>query len=329
VLALGRRQLLATALAAAVIPRRLEAQPSAKPARIGLLVIARNPGIESAFPDGLAQLGYREGRDVIIEWRSADGRSDRLPSLATELVRVPVEVIVAAGPEARIAAMRATSSIPIVAIGGSDPVAEGWASTIARPGGTVTGLTVTFPDLFAKHVELIKLMIPELSRLAVMLDPGADPVAVSGQMRSIWHTAARARAIDVGLVEVHRPAELARGFERIVQDRRQGLIVVETAMLFAHRAEIAERALKSRLPTIGEWRLSAAEGFLASYGADLADLLRRAAGYVDRILKGTAPGQLPIERPTKFTFVINRKTARALGVTIPSAVLLRADDVLD
>jgi putative ABC transport system substrate-binding protein len=244
-----------------------------------------------------------------------------------ELLRLHVDIIVAAGPEARIAAMKATSTTPIVAISGSDPVAEGWASNIARPGGTVTGLTVTFPELLAKKVELLKQMVPGLSRLAVMLDPAAS--SGTAPVRNVLQAAASALAIDVALLEVQRPADLGPAVQRIAEERRQGLVVAETAMLFAHRAEIARLALKSRLPTIGEWRLSAADGFLASYGADLADLLRRAAGYVDRILKGAPPRDLPIERPTKFTFVINRATARALGLPIPPAVLQRADELID
>ena len=324
---LGRRRLLIAGLAAAA-SRRAEAQPPSKPARIGLLVIARNPLIESAFPEGLAQLGYESGRDVVVEWRSADGHTDRLPRLAVELVRLRVDIIVAAGPEARIASMKATSTTPIVAIGGSDPVAEGWARSIARPGGVVTGLTVTFPELLAKKIELVKQMIPGLTRLAVLVDPSADPMTLSGQVRETWQAKATALAIDVGLFEVRRLDDLGAAIQRMVQDRRQGLVVVETAMLFAHRAEIAERALRRRLPAIGEWRASVADGFLASYGADLAELLRRAAGYVDRIVKGSKLGELPIERPTKFQLVVNQTTARALGITIPPAVLLRVDEVI-
>jgi putative tryptophan/tyrosine transport system substrate-binding protein len=307
-----------------LLPLHGEAQQaSGKVPRVGFLVMARNPGIEDAFPRALGDLGYVERRDVVIEWRSAEGRSDRMPALAAELVRLGVDVIVAAGPEARLGAMKATSTTPIVVVGGSDPVGEGWAASLARPGGNVTGLTATHLEMHGKKLELLKEAVPGLARVTVISD-----VTVTISARDSIQTAARSMSLDVAITEVQRPDDLERVFREAVRDRRQAVSVVETAMIFAHRAEIAERARKSRLPMIGEWELSARAGFLMSYGADLSDLLRRAGTYVDKILKGAKPGDLPIERPTKFEFVINLKTAKAIGLTIPHAVLSRADQVI-
>jgi putative ABC transport system substrate-binding protein len=304
-----------------------EAQPAAgKMPRVGFLVMARNPGIEDAFPQRLTELGYVEGRDVMIEWRSAEGRGDRMPALAAQVVQLGVDLIVAAGPEARLGAMSATSTIPIVVVGGSDPVAEGWAKSLARPGGNVTGLTVTHPDLAGKKLELLKETIPGLTRVAVISD--VSRATSASQFRASTQAAAHSLSLDLRIIEVQQPGDLEGAFRQAVRDRRQAISVVETAMLFAHRAEIAERARKNRLPIIGEWQLSASAGFLMSYGADLSDLLRRAGTYVDKIIKGAKPGDLPVERPTKFEFVINLKTAKAIGLAIPPAVLSRADHVI-
>jgi len=291
--------------------------------------MARNPGVEDAFPRRLGELGYVEGRDVVIEWRSADGRSDQMATLAAEVVRLGTDVIVAAGPEARIAAMKATSTIPIVTVGGSDPVAEGWAASLARPGGNVTGFTVSYPELAAKRLELLKQMIPGLSRVAVIWHPHAISPSVAVEFRTLIRSSARSLGVDLQLIEVRRPADFDAAFQQAIHNRRQALSVIESAMVFAHRADLAERARKSRLPTIGQMELSARAGYLASYGPDLGDLLGRAASYVDRILKGAKPGELPIQRPTKFEFVINLKTAKALGITIPPSLLQRADQVIE
>jgi putative ABC transport system substrate-binding protein len=304
---MDRRRFLLTSLAATVTtPLAAGAQRNGKISRVGFLVMARNPGVENAFPRGLAELGYVEGRDVIIEWRSADGRSDQVAALAAELVQSNADVIVAAGPEARIAVMKATATIPIVAVGGGDPVAEGWAASLARPGGNVTGFTATHPELIVKKLDLLKELIPGLSRVAVIWDPDAIGASVRVASMTAMRAAARSLRIDVKVIEVRGPADFDAAFRQAVQDRRQALSVNETAMVFAHRADIAELARRSRLPTIGEWRLSASAGFLISYGADLSDLLRRAASHVDKILKGAKPGALPIERPTKFELVVNR-----------------------
>jgi putative ABC transport system substrate-binding protein len=324
---MDRRRFVLTSLACALAgPRATEAQ---KHARVGFLVMARNPGVESAFPRGLAELGYVEGRDVTIEWRSADGRVERMDTLVRELVYSGVDIIVAAGPEARIAAMNSTTTIPIVVIGGSDAVAEGWAASLARPGGNVTGLTVTVPELLGKQLELLTEMVPGVSRVAVIRDPDTIRPQLLATQRRTMETAARSLRISVEFIEVRRPSDLEPAFRRMVQTGQQAVIVNETAMIFAHRAAISERAQRIRLPAIGQWSASAHAGFLATYGADLSDLLRRSARHVDRILRGVKPADLPVEQPTTFELVINLKTARALGLTIPPSLLARADQVID
>lgn len=202
-----RRTFVAGTLAIVAAPLTAEAQRESKVARIGFLVMARNPGVESAFPSGLAELGYVQGRDVIIEWRSADGRSDQLPALAAEMVQLGAEVIVAGGPEARIAAMNATTTIPIVVVGGVDPVAEGWAASLARPGGNATGLTVTYPELIGKKLDILKQLIPGLSRVAVLSDPDAIPPSARLASTTATRTAARSLRLDVKVIEVRGPAD--------------------------------------------------------------------------------------------------------------------------
>jgi putative ABC transport system substrate-binding protein len=225
--------------------------------------------------------------------------------------------------------MNSTPTIPIVVIGGSDAVAEGWAASLARPGGNVTGLTVTVPELLGKQLELLTGMVPGVSRVAVMRDPDAIRPQLLAPQRRTMETAARSLRVSVEFIEVRRPNDLDPAFRRMVQTGQQAVIVNETAMIFAHRADISERAQRSRLPAIGQWGASAHAGFLASYGADLSDLVRRSARHVDRILRGAKPADLPVEQPTKFELVINLKTAKALGLTIPPSMVARADQVIE
>jgi putative tryptophan/tyrosine transport system substrate-binding protein len=267
--------------------------------------------------------GYVEGRDVIIEWRDAEGHDDRVPALAADLVRLGVDVIVAVGPEARLVAIKATSTIPIVSTG-ADPVGEGWAASLARPGGNVTGLTVSMPELAEKRVQLATEIVPRLSRLAILGGPpGYQPLGQS------FLTAARALGVQVQLLDVQRPDDLTRALDDAVRQRAQAVYVEENFMLYTHRAGIADLAARRRLPTIGWFRQSAEAGYLMTYGVDLGDLHRRAAAYVDKILKGARAGDLPIERPTKFELVINLKTAKSLGLTVPQSLLQRADQVIE
>jgi ABC-type uncharacterized transport system substrate-binding protein len=318
---------LATILVLSLLtaPLAAEAQQSGKVPRVGFLATARTGVQSSSFPRGLRDLGYVEGRDVIIEWRDAEGRNDRVPALAADLVRLGVDVIVAAGPEARNAAIKATATIPIVAVGGVDPVAEGWAASLARPGGNVTGLTITMPELEEKRMQLATEIVPRLSRLAILRGP---PVTDQPLSQSFL-TAARSLGVQVQALDVQQPDDLTRALDDAVRHRAQAVYVAETGMLYAHRARIADLAAQRRLPTVGLFRPSAEAGYLATYGVDLGDVWRRIATYVDKILKGARAGDLPIERPTKFELVINLKTAKALGLTIPQSLLQRADQVIE
>ena len=300
-----------------------EAQQAGRLRRIGFLVGARNPGVESSFPRGLLDLGYVEGRDVVIDWRDAGGHNDRLPALAADLIGRGVDVIVAAGPEAREVARRATTTIPIVVVGSSDPVAEGWAERLARPGGNVTGLTVTMPGLDSKRWQLLAQSISGLSRLALLRGPLREPTPPEQ---------AASRQLGIQLLKlptVEGPDDVALAINEAVRQKAQAIDVVEGATVFAHRARIAKLALSRRIPTLGLFRLSAEAGLLMTYGADVADLLRRAAIYVDKIFKGVKPADIPIEQPTKFELAINLKTAKALGLTIPPSLLQRADQVIE
>ena len=305
------------------VPLAGEAQQAGKVPRVGVLVVAASPMARDSFPRGLRDLGYVEGRDVIIEWRDAEGNNHRVPALAADLVRLGVDVIFALGPEARTAAMKATSTIPIVALG-ADPVGEGWAASLARPGGNVTGLTVTIPELDEKRMQLTTEIVPRLSQLAILRGP-----PVRRPFSESFLAAARSLGVQIQLIDVEGPDDLTRAFDDAVRQRVQAVSVPETAMLFAHRARIADLAVRRRLPTIGWFRQSAEAGYLMTYGVDLGDLHFRAAAYVDKILKGAKAGDLPIERPTKFDLVINLKTAKALGLTIPPSLLLRADQVVE
>jgi putative ABC transport system substrate-binding protein len=319
---LGRLALVLTfALGILFAPLAAEAQQARKISRIGYLVVT---GAGTSLREGLRALGYVEGRSIVIEMRSADGRADQLPALATELVRLNVDVIVAGGPEAVEAARKATSSIPIVMVALSDPVAAGLVASFARPGGNLTGLTGSHPEVAGKRLELLKEAAPGLSRVAVLWDPSADPA----QLREA-EAAARAIGLRLQVLVVRAPTDFEAAFQAAARERAQALHVTETALLIFHRVRLAELAARAHLPAIGMFRLSPQAGFLMSYGPDMSDLFRRAATYVDKILKGAKPGDLPIERPDKFELVVNMKTARALGLTIPQSLLLRVDHVIE
>lgn len=310
-----------------------KAQPVAKMPRIGILVVSpRAVALPvEGFREGLRDLGYVEGRSVSLEWRYAEGRSDRLPVLAQELVGLNVDVIHAAGPDAGEAARRATSTIPIVVVGGRDPVAAGWAVSLARPGGNVTGLNVTHPGIPGKTLELLKEALPGISRVAVLADAATFPLnePVGAAFVRTVEEAARQLNINVRIFEVRGPDEFHHVFAEARSWRAQALHMNETAMLHGHRVRLAELAAKERLPAIGVLHDMARAGFLLAYGPDVRDLHRRAAVYVDKILKGTPPGAIPFERPSKFALVINTRTAKALNLTLPLSLLLRADVVID
>jgi putative ABC transport system substrate-binding protein len=296
-------------------PLVTEAQQAIIIPRIGILRPASPPDrFAEAFRHGLHQLGYVEGQNISIEYRWANGRPERLSILAAELVALKVDVIVAGGGGPIEAASRATHSIPIVMPVSGDPMKLGVAASLARPGGNVTGLTMLGEELPGKWIELLKEAVPRISRVAVLWDPqmGEDQAIVA-------QAAARSLGVHLQILNVGRPDELELAFAEAKKSRAEGLIALSSALFYAHRAELIALAAKHRLPAIYDQKeFVVGVGGLMSYGPDFEDLFRRAAGHVDKILKGTKPGDLPIEQATKFELVINLRMAKALGLTIPS-----------
>ncbi len=316
---------ITTTLAAFLLlaaPLTTSGQPAARVPHVGSL----STGSPGTFPlsGDLASLGYVEGKTIILQLRFAEGRVDRLPALAAELVQLNVDVIVAWGLEPLEAARKATSRIPIVMVSGSNPVATGLAASLAKPGGNITGVTVGQQELAGKRLELLREAVPRLSRVAVLRDPNADP-AVLPETES----AARALNLQLLVFTVRAPADFDGAFRAAVRARAEAVHINETSMLTAHRGKLAELALKNRLPAVGSFRGSAEAGFLMSYGPQWSDLFRRVATLVDKLLRGAKPADLPIEQPSKFELVINLKTAKALGLGIPQPLLLRADQIIE
>jgi ABC-type uncharacterized transport system substrate-binding protein len=311
-----------------VVPLAADAQPSPKVPRIGFLAplsLAGDPRLP-AFLQGLRELGYEEGRNITIEYRFAEGRPERLPGLAADLVRMKVDVIVTGQPPAAMAAKAATGTIPIVFTVAGDPVAEGFVSSLARPGGNMTGLASIAPALMGKQLELLREVVPGISRVAVLANPinhGHPP-----QLRQT-EDAARALRLQLQILNAGSTAEIEAAFAAMRSHRASGLLVLRDPLFVAQRDRIAALAIESRLPAVHGVREEAAAGGLVAYGASNSEMLRRAATFVDRILKGATPADLPVEQPTTFELVINLKTARALGVTIPPSLLLRADQVIE
>jgi putative ABC transport system substrate-binding protein len=315
--------LLTLALLAA---RFAEAQP-AKVARIGFLAptsASSNADRVEALRAGLRDFGYVEGKNIVIEFRWADERYDRLPDLAAELVRLNVDVIVTAGTPAIRAVKNATTTIPIVMATSGDPVGFGFVASLARPGGNITGSSIFAPELSAKRLELLKETLPRAQRVAVLLNPDN-----SINERNLPAMERTARSLKVGLqrFEVRRPDEFKDVFSAIAKQRVDAVALPEDDFLNANRSGIAELVAKQRLPSIRRKEFAEAGG-LIGYGVNFLDLYRQAATFVDKILRGAKPGDLPIEQPTKFELVINLKTAKALGLTIPQSVLARADEVI-
>ena len=306
------------ALSAAV-----EAQKPAKISRIGVLRPGALPDAEfEAFRQGLSKLGYIEGKNIIIEPRFAEGRVDRLHELVVELIQLKSDIIVTSGAPHTRAAKEATSTIPIVMVNVGNPVGAGLVISLARPGGNITGLTTISADLRGKRLELLKETISRVSRVAVLWNPNAP----AG--REETEIAARSLGLKLQLLEVRDPEDLDGAFRAAVRERAQALVVPRNPVTMNERERIAQLAIKSRLPAVYDEREFVEAGGLMSYGTNLADLNRRAATYVDKILKGAKPGDLPVEQPTKFELVINLKTAKQIGLTIPPHVLARADKVI-
>jgi len=327
---MNRRETLIALVALGVAPLAAEAQPSAKIARIGFLTTGGDAPsrLREAFLQGLHDLGYVEGRNVVIEYRSAEGRLERWQALSAELVALKVDVIVAPGTAAAAAAKQATRAIPIVVIGAGDPVTSGLAVSLARPGGNVTGLSALSPELVSKWLELLKQAVPGLSRVAFLWQPGALPEHTERDMLMEAEVAARTLGLRLQVVEARGAADIDRAFADMTKARAGALTVPSTPTFSSARRRLADLATANRLPTMFTFREYVDAGGLMAYGPSLADLARRGATYVDKILNGTKPGDLPIEQPTKFELVINLKTAKELGLMIPQSVLARADELL-
>ena len=308
-----------------VVSGEIGAQPASRLYRIGYLTAGANTGFIATFTGALRDLGWIEGKTFVLEPRFADNRPDRLADLAAELVRLKVDLIVTAGTLAPLAAKRATSTIPIVMVAAGDPVGSGIVSNLARPGGNVTGTSLDSPELAGKRLQLLKEMLPGIATVAVLWnDANPYPAVVFAQTEA----AGRTLGMRVLSLPVHDASDVLTALDAALRDGAGGLITVEDPFTLNHLVQIVNFAAGHRLPAMYGLREFVDAGGLLSYGAHLADLSRRGAQYVDKILKGAKPGDLPIEQPTKFELVINLKTARALGLTIPQTLLLRADGVI-
>jgi putative ABC transport system substrate-binding protein len=308
------------------------AQQAGKVARIGWLSlnVAPNPHLREALLQGLRDLGYVEGRNVVIELRDAGGKSARLPALAAELVALKVDVILAGGTPQALAAKQATRTVPIVFLGATDPVTDGLVTSLARPGGNVTGLSTTAtPEIIGKRLELLTQAIPGLSGVAVLWQPGGQGERTNKDLLKATEVAARALGVRLQVVEARGPADFDRAFSDMTRARAGALVVFGGPMFFNERRPLVDLAAKNRLPVVYSQREFVDAGGLLAYGVNIADMYRRAVTYVDKILKGAKPADLPVEQPTKFELVINLKTAKALGLTIPQSLLQRADHVVE
>ena len=324
-----RRDFLIAAGALLAAPLAAKAQQAAKVARIGWLgdISAAGPRLE-AFFQGLHDLGYVEGRNLVIEYRYAEGKPERYPALAADLVALKVDVIVAANILAALAAKQATRTLPIVSVGAADPVTSGLVTSLARPGGNVTGLSSLAPELVGKCLELLKQAVPGVTRVAVLWQPGAYGEHTEKNMLKEVEVAARSLGVLPQFVEARGPADFDRAFSDMTRARAGALTVLGSAMFNNERRHLVDLAAKHRLPAVYTGRVSVDAGGLMSYGPNVPDFWRRAATYVDKILKGAKPADLPVEQPTKFELVINLKTAKDLSLTIPQSVLARADELI-
>ena len=309
------------------VPLVGEAQQAGKVWRIGVLSPGPSTGPFSSalLQESLRELGYVEGVNLAVEWRNAEGKMERFDALAADLVRFRVDVIVAMVPGATLAAKRSTASIPIVMVNTPDPVQLGLVASLGRPGGNVTGTTTLSADLSSKQLELLKEAVPRVVRIAVLWNPDNPwhPLALKGA-----EAAARSLAVQLQILEARRAEEFDSAFEAMTRKRAGAVLVLADPLTAFHRTRLTELAIKRHLPGMFATRAYAEAGGLMSYWAHQADLDRRVASYVDRILKGAKPADLPIEQPTKFELVINLRTAKALGLTIPPSLLGRADDVI-
>ena len=330
-----RRRALIAALACGTLLGRssAQAQQSVRMARIGYVaqysLAAESRVFFETFLQGLRQRGYVEGQNIIIESRDAHGDFERVADLASELVRRDVDLIVVANTPMALAARRATTTVPIVVPVMGDPVGDGLVASLARPGGNITGLTFLGPELTAKRLQLLKDILPALTRVAVLWHPGAYSERTTSEMLTIAAAAARALNLQLRLTEVRGPAELDGAFSTMMADRSEALLVFPSAMFYGERRRIVDFALRERLSLMGIDRGFVELGGLISYGANIRELFREGTALVDKILKGARPADLPVEQPTKFELLLNLRTAKILGIAIPPSLLARADEVIE
>ncbi|MFO1324086.1 MAG: ABC transporter substrate-binding protein [Burkholderiales bacterium] len=310
---------------ALVAPPGAFAQQQGKVWRVGFLAVRPEPDLQRAFARGMSDLGYVEGRNLVIDSRSAEGKVERLPALADDLVRTKVDVIVTGGTVATAAAQRATGTIPIVMGGSADPIGNGLIKSLAHPGGNITGLSTLRTDASPKLLELLRSVVPGLSRVAVLVNPTNTS---HGLVETGIRSAAQGTGLTIVPVQARSVPELEKAFSAIARDKVGALVVMRDGVFLEQRRQIAEFAMKNRLPTISDNREYVDAGVLMSYGPSLADQFRRTAAYVDKIFKGARPGDLPVEQPTTLEFIVNQRTAKAVGLAIPQSVLLRADEVI-
>jgi putative ABC transport system substrate-binding protein len=320
--------LFAIVVTLTVCGARVEAQQPTKVPRIGFLTVA-SPAILSAridaFRQGLRELGYVEGKNIAIEWRFAEGKLDRQSDLADELVRLKVDIIVTSGATVTRAAKEATATIPIIMGQDSDPVGSGFVASLARPGGNITGLSTLAPEITGKRLELLKEIVPKLSRVAVL---GSSTEPGYAQVLKEMELAAEVLRLHLQFVDVLGTKDFQTAFQQVRNGRPDGIVVLNSAVFISQRTKLVEFGAKSRLPAMYSNSEFVNDGGLLTYGVSFTELFRRAATYVDKILKGAKPADLPVEQPTKFEFIINLKAAKQIGLTIPPNVLARADRVI-
>jgi len=326
-----RKLIIALGAGALASPLSSLAQPATKIWRVGFLSprhvdFVNSDFIYGPFTRGMRELGYVEGKNLAIEWRSAEGNNERLPGLATELVNLKVDVIVAASSPGARAAQKATATIPIVMVSVGDPVGFGFVKSLARPEGNITGMSNMARDALAKQMEMLLSMVPKLSGVALLLNP-SNPGNIGGL--ATVEAAARAHGIKILRADAQTPQEIDNAFSWMRQQNARALLLMPDVFFQQQKNQIVQLAAKHRLPTMGTFGEYAEAGGLMSYGANLADQYLRVATYVGKILKGAKPGDLPVEQPTKFELIINRKTAKALGLTIPQTLLVSADKVIE
>jgi putative ABC transport system substrate-binding protein len=329
---MNRRKATVVLVVLGAAPLATDAQPAVKVPRIGYLALGLSafPHVREAFVRGLRDLGRVEGRNVVIDYRSAEGKPERLPALAAELVALEVDVIFAGGGTLpALAAKQATRTLPIVFADAADPVASGLVTNLARPGGNVTGLFALAAELVGKRLELLKQAVPGVSRIAVLWQPDGPGERTDKDMLKAAEAAARALGVRLQFVQARGRADIDGAFSEMTRARADGLAIFPSSMLFQERRHLIDLAARNRLPTMYLTREYVEAGGLMSYAANVPDLFRRAAAYVDKILKGAKPSDLPVEQATKFELVINLKTAHALGITIPQSLLLRADSLIE